>query len=224
MRRRIYLLRHADVSYVDGEGRLIRPDQAALTARGEAQARALSVVFQPVRFDRVITSGLPRTVETARRILDGRSDAPALESWPELAELRGGRLRDIAPNALEASFLGAFRGAVPESARFLGGESIGELFDRVLAALQRLLNDVGWDCTLLVLHGGVNRAILSYALTGGRTFLGHIEQAPAGVNVLDIGDAWVVRAVNFQLEDPLHLEGRETTMEKLLEQIRPLLR
>ncbi len=145
-------------------------------------------------------------------------------AWPELAELRGGRLRDIAPDALEAAFLGAFRGATPESARFLGGESIGELFDRVLPAVQRLLEDVSWDCALLVLHGGVNRAILSYALTGERKFLGHIEQAPAGVNILDIGDAWVVRGINLHLEDPLHLEGRQTTMEKLLEQIQPLLR
>ncbi len=223
MRRRIYLLRHADVSYVDDAGRLVRPSEAALTARGEAQARALGGLFQPVRFDRAITSGLPRTIETARRLLEGRSDAPALESWPDLAEMRGRPLRDIAPAGLEAAFLGAFRGAAPESARFLGGESVGELFDRVLPALQRLLDDAAWDCALLVLHGGVNRAILSYALTGGRTFLGHIEQAPACINVLDIGEAWVVRAVNLQLEDPLHLE-RVTTMEKLLEQIHPLLR
>ncbi len=222
MRRRIYLLRHADVSYVDEAGRLVRPPDAVLTARGEAQASALAELFKPVRFDRAITSGLPRTIDTAQRVLRGRHDAPPLESWPELEEVRSGRLRDIAPGALEAAFLGAFRGTVPESARFLGGESIGELFDRVLPALQRLLDD-SWDCALVVLHGGVNRAILSYALTGGRTFLGHIEQAPACVNVLDIGDTWVVRAVNLRPDDPLHVEGRETTMEQLLEQIRPFL-
>jgi broad specificity phosphatase PhoE len=223
VRRRIYLLRHADVSYVDEAGRLVRPAEAVLTARGQAQARTLADLFKPVRFDRAITSGLQRTLDTARRILEGRQDSPAIEEWPELAEVRSGRLSDIAPGALEAAFLGAFRGVTPESARFLGGESIGEVFDRVLPALQRLLDNAGWDCALLVLHGGVNRAILSYALTGGRTFLGHIEQAPACVNVLDIGDAWVVRAVNLRADDPLHLEGRETTMEKLLEQIRPLL-
>jgi hypothetical protein len=35
-----------------------------------------------------------------------------------LAEIRGGRLRDISPEALEAALLGAFRGAAPESAGF----------------------------------------------------------------------------------------------------------
>src|SRR5229473_392012 len=218
MRRRIYLLRHADVAYVGKDGRLVRPDEAALTPEGEKQAERLAEVLRPVPFDRAITSGLPRTLETARRILAGRG--PAIESWPDLAEIRGGRLRDISPEALKAALLGAFRAAAPESARFLGGESIGELFDRVLPAIQRLIDDPGWDCALLVLHGGVNRAILSYAVTGVRTFLGHLEQSPACVNVLDIGEEWVVRAVNLCLDDLLHVSGRETTMEKLLAQIR----
>ncbi len=220
LRRRIYLLRHADVSYVDPAGQLIPPHQAALTPAGEDQARVLADAFRSVRFERAITSGLARTLHTARLILGGRSDAPAIESWSDFAEMRGGRLRDFAPDQLEAEFLGAFRGAAPESARFLGGESIGELFDRVLPALQRLIDDPGWDCALLVLHGGVNRAILSYAVTGERTFLGHLEQSPACVNVLDIGEEWVVRAVNLCLDDLLHVSGRETTMEKLLAQIR----
>src|SRR6266852_686189 len=220
LRRRIYLLRHADVSYVDPAGQLIPPHQAALTPAGEDQARVLADAFRSVRFERAITSGLARTLHTARLILGGTSDAPAIESWSDFAEMRGGRLRDFAPDQLEAEFLGAFRGAAPESARFLGGESIGELFDRVLPALQRLIDDPGWDCALLVLHGGVNRAILSYAVTGERTFLGHLEQSPACVNVLDIGEEWVVRAVNLCLDDLLHVSGRETTMEKLLAQIR----
>lgn len=220
MRRRIYLLRHAEVSYIGEGGRLIPPHLAELTAHGEAQSRALAEAFRSVRFDRVITSGLARTIRTAQLILAGRQDAPPIENGPDFAELRGGRLRDISPNALEAAFLGAFRGAVPESARFLGGESIGELFDRVLKALNQLLSDPRWDCALLVFHGGVNRAILSYALTGERTFLGHLEQSPACINVLDVGEGWVVRAINLNLEDLLHQSGRQTTMEKLLAEIR----
>ena len=73
-----------------------------------------------------------------------------------------------------------------------------------------------------MLHGGVNRAILSYALTGERMFLGHFEQAPACVNVLDLGDAgeWIVRAVNVAPYDLLHLSHRQTTMERYWEQYR----
>ena len=75
---------------------------------------------------------------------------------------------------------------------------------------------------LAVLHGGVNRAILSHALTGERMFLGHFEQAPACVNVLDLGEGgeWIVRAVNVAAYDVLHLAHRQTTMERYWEQYR----
>ena len=104
----------------------------------------------------------------------------------------------------------AFRGVIPNETRFLRGESIGELFDRVLPALERLVADDDWHTALAVLHGGVNRAILSYALTGERMFLGHFEQAPACVNVLDLGESgeWIVRAVNVAAYDLLHLAHR----------------
>ena len=66
----------------------------------------------------------------------------------------------------------------------------------------------------------MNRAILSYALTGERMFLGHFEQAPACVNVLDLGEGgeWIVRAVNVAPYDLLHLSHRSTTMERYWEQ------
>jgi hypothetical protein len=45
-------------------------------------------------------------------------------------------------------------------------------------------------------------------LTGARTFLGHVEQAPGCINVLDVGEGWVVRTINLRLWDPLSLDGR----------------
>jgi broad specificity phosphatase PhoE len=182
-RRRIYLLRHAAVAYFDN-GRPLRPEEVPLTEEGIEQARAAGAALATVGFDRVLTSGLPRTVETARIVAPGTE----AESWPELRELEGGRLGDIPEDQLEQTFVHAFHGVVPEDARFLGGETIGSLFDRVLPALDRLVADPEWDVVLAVLHGGVNRAILSYALTGDRMFLGGFEQAPACINVLDIGD------------------------------------
>ncbi len=216
-RRRLYLLRHADVAYFDERGRPLPPDDAALTAKGREQALATAETLRDVRFDRVLTSGLRRTVETARLVAP---DAK-LEAWPDLRELAPGRLTAIPADELEEAFVGAFRGAVPESRRFLGGETIGALLDRVLPALERLLADRAWDVVLAVLHGGVNRAILSFALTGQRSFLGGFEQAPACVNVLDVGDDWIVRAVNVTPYDLVHRHDRTTTMERLFAQYRP---
>ena len=73
-----------------------------------------------------------------------------------------------------------------------------------------------WETALAVFHGGVNRILLSHALAGGRTYFGTFEQAPACINVLDLGadGTWIVRTVNYIPYDPLH-PARTTTMEHL---------
>jgi broad specificity phosphatase PhoE len=215
-RRRIFLMRHGQVAYFE-DGRPLRQQLVPLTAEGREQAAAAAELLEGITFDRVVTSDLPRTVETARIV------APTVEpeSWPELREIESGRLDEIPEDALEAAFLGAWRDVVPEEARFLGGETIGSLFDRVIPALERLRADSDWDVLLAVLHGGVNRAILSYALTGGRAMLGNFEQSPACINILDVGDDWVVRGVNHTPYDPAHLRNRLRTMEELWGEFRP---
>jgi broad specificity phosphatase PhoE len=215
-RRRIYLMRHARVAYFE-DGRPVHPESVPLTEEGREQARAAAEVLAGIEFDRVITSGLPRTIETARIVApDGEP-----ESWPELREIESGRLGDIPEDELERAFVEVWRDVVPEETQFLGGETIGSLLDRVLLAVDRLLADPQWDVVLAVLHGGVNRAILSYALTGGRAFLGNFEQSPGCINVLDVGDDWVVRAVNATPKDPAHCHGRLRTMEELWAEFRP---
>jgi broad specificity phosphatase PhoE len=215
VRRRLYLMRHAAVSYFD-HGRPLKPEDVPLTVAGRDQAYAAASMLRGIDVDRVITSGLPRTVETARIVMPDLEP----EAWPELRELETGRLADIPEDELERAFTHAFRDIVPEDARFLAGETIGSLFDRVLPAIDRLLAADDWDIVLAVLHGGVNRAIISRALTGGRTFLGNLEQSPACVNIIDVGDDWIVRAVNVTPYDLAHLEGRSTTMEELWQQFR----
>jgi probable phosphoglycerate mutase len=209
-RRRIYLMRHAQVRYFEG----VHPHEVQLTDEGRAQAESASEALRGVRFDRVITSGLPRTVDTARAI------APDLEieADPELREIESGELRGVDAEVVQEMMTAAFRGVVPNDTQFLGGETIGELFDRVIPALEALLADDDWDVALLVLHGAVNRAILSRALTGDRVFLGAFEQAPGCINVLDVDPAgsFVVRGVGYTPYDAVHERApRTTTMEQL---------
>ncbi|KND57777.1 Alpha-ribazole-5'-phosphate phosphatase [Candidatus Paraburkholderia schumanniana] len=201
-RRRIFLMRHGDVTYFDDSGRAIDPESVPLNERGREEASAAGREFaaQKVRFDRVIVSGLPRTVETARRVLEATGQSIDIETWPEWQEIRGGKLKDLTTADIERAFLSVFDGVVPEDVQFLGGETIGELLDRALPAVARLREDRSWDTVLLVLHGGVNRALLSHAITAGeRAFFGHLSQATGCINALDVGDKlgdWVVHAIN----------------------------
>ncbi|WP_250434879.1 histidine phosphatase family protein [Caballeronia sp. ATUFL_F2_KS9A] len=223
-RRRIFLMRHGDVTYFDDSGRAIDPESVPLNERGREEANAAGREFaaQNVRFDRVIASGLPRTIETAQRVLDATGQSIDIEVWPEWQEIRGGKLKDLTVSDIERAFLSVFDGVVPEETQFLGGETIGELLDRVLPAVARLREDRSWDTALLVLHGGVNRALLSHAITaGGRAFFGHLSQATGCINALDVGDKpadWVVHAINHSPPSPLHADVRNTTMELLYAQ------
>lgn len=224
-RRRVYLMRHGSVTYFDSTGKPVLPEMVPLNEQGRLQATAAGRVFAEggVRFDRVIVSGLPRTVETASRVLTETGQQIDIEHWPEFVEIRGGKLASIPDAELKDAFTGAFEGVPPEDKRFLGGETVGALMDRIHPGVDKLRADTQWDTVLLVLHGGVNRAILSYALTGQRLFLGNLAQTAGCLNVLDVGQApadWVVRVVNYSPPSQLQAESRGTTMEALFHQYR----
>jgi broad specificity phosphatase PhoE len=230
-------MRHGQVSYFE-DGKPLRPEDVVLTDEGRRESRITAEALAGVKLDRVVTSGLSRTVETARIV------APDVEpeSWPELRELESGRLADL--EDAEDAFLRVWSGVVPEDRRFLGGETIGSLLDRVVPALERLVADPDWDVALVVVHGGVIRALLSFALTGERSFLGNFELSPASLSVLDVAkaptkaapvsgrataasppslaasDDWVVRAVNVTPYDLVHTRTRLRTMEELWAQYR----
>ena len=216
-------MRHGSVSYFSADGKPVHPETVPLNTLGIEQAEAAGKLFADhnVQFDRVITSGLARTVETATLVLKAAAARLTIEQRPRLQEIRGGRLADIAEKDLLQSFTAATDGVVNEAAQFLGGETVGQLLDRVLPEMDAIRADTNWNTLLLVLHGGVNRAILSCLITGQRQLLGAFEQSPACINVLDLGEATadvVLRAVNLSPLDWLQPGNRKTTMEVLFEQ------
>jgi len=229
-RRRILLLRHGAVDYFDEAGRPVpNPDAVALNATGIAQSRAAGRALRAagIRIDRAITSGLVRTRATTEELLAAAGAAPPIEHWPQLQEIRAGRLSAITDAELQSAFVRVFEGPVPRDVRFLNGETIGDLLDRVLPAAEALLAENDWDTALVVAHGGVNRAVLSWFLTGQPQFLGGLAQDPGCVNVIDVGPSVatsVVRVVNFCPIDSLHTATRLSTMEQLLAQYLQLRR
>jgi len=66
----------------------------------------------------------------------------------------------------------------------------------------------------------VNRALLSWLLTGQKVFFGGFEQAPGCLNVVDVGSSTaynIVRMLNYSPLDTLHTSTRDSTMETLLQ-------
>jgi broad specificity phosphatase PhoE len=148
--------------------------------------------------------------------------AAPVEVWPQLQEIRAGRLREL---PLEA-FPALQQPGVTRDTRFLGGERLGDFQDRVLPLLADLRARPGWDTALVVAHGVVNAVWLSFiASAGASAWLPAWQQNPACINLIDLGAAPgqdLLRAVNLNPLDLLQPQDRESTLEHVLTQFRSL--
>jgi broad specificity phosphatase PhoE len=220
-RRRLYLMRHGEVSYFQ-QGRPVPPDSVHLNEQGRAQAEAAAHALTDVSLDRVVTSGLPRTDETAAIVLGER--ALPVERLPELREIRGGRLADIPPAALRRTFVDALTRRLTADDTFLMGETYGDFRDRVLPAFHALITDLSWDAMLLVAHGAVNRVILADVLGLELHGLGHLEQDAGCINLIDFDEHGygIIRLVNYTPYNPLKTGLALTTMERYFLEFPPI--
>lgn len=171
-----------------------------------------------IPFDRAVVSGLPRTVETAHIVLNGRNLTPHVVG--DLEEIRGGdavaRARLSPPDYAYAMF----RAAEPGEC-YAAGESFTAFVDRVLPAFGKITNDPDWTKLLMVCHGGVNRAILTDITSGGLKAFGAFEQDSCCLNVIDVDNCLdtgavirrVLRAVNVTADDPIKQTRQLMTME-----------
>jgi phosphoserine phosphatase len=221
-RRRVYLMRHGDVEYFDTAGKPHRPETVPLTELGRAQARTAGAMLAVVPFDRVITSGLRRTDETAALVVENRGLAVTTE--PRFREIETGRMSEWAAVPAEAVRQLILRGMddrlTPES-RFLAGETFLSCQQRVGEAWRDLIADRGWSSVLLVAHGVVNRVLLGYCLGMPLSTLGRVEQDAGCVNLIEIDDegAALVRLVNHTPHDSAKDTLRLTTFEGLYDQL-----
>lgn len=222
IRKRIYLLRHGEVSYFDADGRPVDPRGVRLTVDGIAQIEAVRAVLFGATIDRAICSGLPRTRQTAEIAVAGR--AIAIEDEPDLREIKGGRFADVEPARAADAIVHAFRGAQDDTGKFFdGGESFGAFGARVLGAFERALAPPGWDRLLLAGHDGVNRVILCWAAGVDRRAMAAFEQDYGGLSIIDIdvqsdGGAItrrMLRCVNLTASDPGKHDTWATSMEPI---------
>jgi probable phosphoglycerate mutase len=217
VRRRIYLMRHAEAAYRIGDGSPA-PDPRAvpLTARGRGEAEQMRGVLAEVSFDFALCSGLPRTRETAGLVLEGR-DLP-LEIEPGLVEVHAGP--GFAGTLGELAH--PFEGADEPGARFMSGEPFKDLKARVIEAVERQLTRASWRRALFVCHGGVNRVILGWALGSDGAAWASLEQDSCCLNVLDFDFdpasgrllRRLVRAVNVTPYDLVKKDILLTTLEQ----------
>ncbi len=241
-RRRIVLMRHGSVDYFRDDGTPIPPEGVPLSELGRRQASAAGELFAQcgVRFDRVVASGLARTLETAALALAAcgqrgrrsrssrrcrRSAAGGCRRYRATSSSRRSSARSAAARTTTATQRRRRRASrsVAEGGASSAASRSASCSTACCRRSARLLARDDWHTLLMVLHGGVNRVLLSHALAGGRAFFGGLEQSPACINLIDVPPAgergrMIVRAVNMAPTSWMHEGERQTTMEKLLAQ------
>jgi len=152
-----YFVRHGE-----SEGNAARvftgQTDSPLTERGRQQAEAVADELASVKFDRIVSSDLSRTRDTADVI--AKRHGMRVEVVPELREIdvgdRTGKTFDETrglPNWNDDGFV-----AWP------GGETLDQVVARTLGAIERLTRESPGKTILVVGHGGVNRILLSHFL------------------------------------------------------------
>ena len=226
-RRRIYLMRHGEVRYFDASGKPVHPKFVDLTDRGQGQAASMGALLADVPFDRAMSTGLPRTMQTAQGVLADRD--LELEEIPALKEIHSGPASGKSQAQLDAEFVYGMETANFPGARFAGGELFQDFYDRVTVALEDLLLQPGWRNLLLVAHDGTNRALLGWASYGGLASARAFEQDPGCLNVIDadIVEGKIMRRLikltNLTPTNHSKLGNHLTSMEQVFDYRRQIL-
>jgi probable phosphoglycerate mutase len=200
-RKRVYLMRHGEVSYRQPDGRTVFSTEVVLTAEGMIQARHMRELLSQVPFDIGVHTGLKRTQQTAELVLEKRD--VRVEEVAALREMQAGSIEHLSDERIDAEFTYGMERAAEPGATFPGGESFAAFQDRIVPAFEALLKRADWTTALIVGHGGTNAVILSWVTRGGLAGLSAFEQDAGCVNIIDAdvidGDIIrrMIRAVNL---------------------------
>ena len=134
---------------------------APLTENGRQQAKRMARYLDQYRVDKIYASSLDRAVETACAIAERQNCA--LEKRDELRELNAGLWQGLTFAEIAEKYpqtYGAWRSDIG-NAKPDGGETCSQLYDRVTAFLEKVLEDPE-DTVCLVCHAIPIRMMESY--------------------------------------------------------------
>jgi probable phosphoglycerate mutase len=227
-RKRVYLMRHGEVSYHRPDGRTEFSTEVTLTPEGEEQARLMHRLLAPAPFDLGVHTGLTRTRQTAELVLSGRN--VPLEQVSELREMQAGSIDHLSDERIDAEFTYGMERAAQPGAGFPGGESFADFQARIVPAFEALLLRSDWTTALVVGHGGTNAVILAWVTRGGLAGLSAFEQDAGCVNIVDVdvvdGEILrrMLRAVNLTPYNLAKHEHYLTVAERIVAARRALRR
>lgn len=170
-----------------------------LSDRGWQQADRLAQVFARIPLQAVYASPLKRAIDTAQRIAAVHGLPVTLV--PGLRELNQGVWESLHFAEVRERYAELLQRwwADPTDVRVPGGETVEEMRNRAMAAVQEIMRRHAGERVVAVAHGGVNKAILLTLLGAPLASYWRLRQANACLNVLEVGNGPVQLLVLNQM-------------------------
>ena len=182
MHTTLYLVRNASTDW-SREGRVAGRRDLALSTEGRAEAGRLAERLRALEVAEVLTSPLPRAVETAEAAASLHKLEVARD--PRLTDLHAGqwegaRHQEVAASPEYKRFL-----ADPLSASIPGGEKLTDTRDRMVAAIEQALEDNELGANIVIVsHAGPLRVLLAHYLGMDLASYHRLRLSPASVSAL----------------------------------------
>ena len=146
------LVRHGETDW-NSEGRYQGQSDIPLNAKGMAQAEALARRLRGEKFDAIYTSDLARAAQTAEALAVETGTPVHLD--PRLREIDQGEWEGLLLTEIEARNAEAFRlrRLDPLAAHPPGGETVGQVRERVLEVIHEIQQTYPSGRVAIVSHG-----------------------------------------------------------------------
>lgn len=153
----VFLVRHCQ-SMGNIQHRFQGRFDADVSPDGVKQLALLGLRFRNEPIDAIYTSPLKRARATAEAIAQYHPDVPLLEE-PGFIEIDCGRMENLLLTEVAEQFpqVGRDWDQSPDLCRFPGGETMAQVYERVNAALDKVIQDNVGKRVVITTHGGVLR-------------------------------------------------------------------
>ena len=201
---RIWIARHGQ-SEANTKGLFCGQSESPLTELGREQSRALARRLAGVPIRAVYTSDLGRAIETAALALEGRAVTPRVDAG----------LREIHYGRWEMRRESDIRREDAEQTRLLrdedpawqppGGESLGQVRERIHAALKAIASRHHHEDVLVVSHGTAIACMLAEVVAAAPTHTLRFDFANCALSAVTAGSHG--RLYLTLVNDTSHLAG-----------------
>lgn len=158
---RLILIRHGETEW-NVEGRWQGHADVPLNGRGRAQAEEVAQALSRTKIDAIYVSDLKRTMETAEPL--ARSQGLELQVDTRLREIDQGEWQGLLVDEIQKRYAEEFRRRRenPLEVAPPGGETALQVRERVLAAIQDILDRHAGQTVAIVSHGFALAVIRAY--------------------------------------------------------------